>query len=193
MKEKSELVFDSQFEREVNSWNVHDSLKDRTLEELRALQPNLNFAVAALNVEKGLNIGSMIRTAVCFGASEFILVGDKKYDKRSTVGAQNYINVVKETSENLLNYLHQKGYYPVFIEQGGMELVSNKAKLTFLPGKPCFVFGSEGEGIPDIILNDRSFFPDKYMYTINQFGVLRSLNVSVALGIILHSIYNEGY
>lgn len=193
MPTKDELVFDKQFEREVNSWNVHDALKDRTLEELNALQPKLGYAVAAFNVKKGLNIGSMIRTAVCFGADEFILVGKKKYDKRSTVGAQHYIKINKLNQADFLLYLKENGYYPVYIETNGGDLVSNKARLTYLPGKPCFIFGSESEGIPPEILNDSSFFPQKYIYRINQFGVLRSLNVSVSLGILLHSIYNEGY
>lgn len=192
-KTKEIAVFDSQFERELNGWNVHDNLKDKTLEELKQLQPKIGFSVATLNVEKGLNVGSMIRTSVCFGADEFILVGNKKYDKRSTVGAQNYIKVHHEKTGDFLFYLKENGYHPVYIETTGGDLVSHKARMAFLPGKPCFIFGSESEGIPPEIFNDTSFFPNKYVYRINQFGVLRSLNVSVALGIVLHSIYNEGY
>lgn len=190
---KEELTFQKQLDREMTSWNVHDALKGKTVPELNQLQPKLGYAVAAFNVEKGLNIGSMIRTSVCFGADEFFIIGKKKYDKRSTVGAQNYIKINKLAQDEFLFYLKENGYYPVFIETNGGNLVDHKARLAFLPGKACFVFGSESEGIPSEIINDNSFFPDKYVYRIQQFGVLRSLNVAVSLGIVLHSVYNEGY
>lgn len=183
--------FNNQIEREFNNWNVQDQYKDKTVEELNALQPKLGYAVAAYNVEKGLNIGTMLRTAVCFGANEFIIFGNSKWDKRSTVGAQNYIKVTKISQECLLTKLQIMGYFPVFIEQGEYTIheeyfwdyLASKEQSTKL--KPCFIFGGEAEGIPKRLTAGEPTF------RIVQHGVLRSLNVASACSIVLNTFINE--
>ena len=49
----------------LNDWNVADELKNMNLEEIRAIQKSesLPFAVGALNLTGGLNLGSIIRSA----------------------------------------------------------------------------------------------------------------------------------
>lgn len=192
--EKDLLVFDNQLQTELRNWNVLDHLKGLDVPDILKHQPKNRFAVAAINVEKGLNVGSMIRSAVCFGADEFVIIGKSRYDKRSTVGAQNYIQVTKKSFEDSLYYMSQQSYFPVAIETDGKPWNERKE-----PGeldeflrinkylRPCFVFGGEAEGIPEWFLDQC-----KFKYRINQPGVLRSLNVSVAFGIILNS-YINGY
>ena len=72
-----------------------DEFKNMTLDQIQAIQKreSLPFAVAALNLTGGLNLGSIIRSAVIFGAEKFFIVGKRRYDRRSTVGAQNYIDI----------------------------------------------------------------------------------------------------
>ena len=79
----------------LNDWNVADEFKNMNLEEIRAIQKieSLPFAVGALNLTGGLNLGSIIRSAVIFGAEKFYIIGKRRYDRRSTVGAQNYIDI----------------------------------------------------------------------------------------------------
>ena len=187
--EKAELVFENQIAREFNNWNVRDDLKDKTLDEIKQAQPKLKYAVAAINVEKGLNVGSMIRSSVCFGANEFIIVGNRRYDKRSTVGAQNYIQITKKSFEDFFYYCSQMSYLPICIETNGKDWNTRFDKEQFEEHldkhkylTPCFLFGGESEGIPESMINQCRF-----SYKIDQPGVLRSLNVSVALGIVLNS------
>jgi tRNA G18 (ribose-2'-O)-methylase SpoU len=195
MKIKAEVVFQNQIERELNNWNVKDEYKKLNLDELQYLQPKLGFAVAAFNIDKGLNIGTMLRTAVCFGADEFFLIGKKRYDKRSTVGAQNYIKISKLDEKSFKLKLDEAGYYPVFIETGDSEfsafdiyeLTAQKKKLGS-PYKPCFIFGSESEGIPAKYIQWGDL-----VYSIKQKGVLRSLNVSSCTAIILHNYVNRHF
>ena len=189
--ERDQLIFENQFQREISNWNVRNDLKGLTVPELIEHQPKLGFTVAAVNVEKGLNVGSMIRTSVCFGANEFILVGNKRYDKRSTVGAQNYINITKKSFEDFLYYCNQMSYLPIAIETNGKNWANhvhddlNAFLKTHKYLKPCFIFGGEAEGIPDTILNQC-----KFSYKIHQPGILRSLNVSVVAGIVLNNWLN---
>jgi tRNA G18 (ribose-2'-O)-methylase SpoU len=76
---------------------------------------------------------------------------------------------------------------PVFVEQGGALLEDFSFKQYFPqklePGwKLCFVMGSESFGLPKDMLKELA----APVITISQYGVMRSLNVSIATGIILY-------
>lgn len=191
-----DLVFRTQFQRETNGWNVKDEYKQHTLEELKLEQAcgaYENFKIATFNVEKGLNVGQMMRTAVCFQANEFILIGNKKYDKRSTVGAHNYIKITHTKEKDFISYCKTNKIIPIFLETGKKTWKCNrfywdydalriKYNLSdFEDYSKCFVFGSESDGIPEEIINTSE---PSLSYSIKHEGVLRSLNVSTACAII---------
>jgi tRNA G18 (ribose-2'-O)-methylase SpoU len=131
----------------------------------------------------------MIRSAVIFGAETFYIIGRKRYDKRSTVGAYNYIDLKfitddpEETPHLALNDILLK-YDLAFIEQGGKDINS----IHFGKGKKdrCFVFGSESNGIPKSMLKAGIEDANAEVFSIPQLGVLRSLNVSNAASIVMH-------
>jgi tRNA(Leu) C34 or U34 (ribose-2'-O)-methylase TrmL len=134
----------------------------------------------------------MIRSACLFGAEKFYTFGRKKYDKRSTVGAEKYIDIVQYTyddpmtaDESILQDICEiqknNNYEIVLCEQGGMILGSEEYDMVSSSfSNPLFLFGSESFGIPENILNNESF----YKISIPQKGVLRSFNVSAAMNII---------
>lgn len=166
------------FDTSIN-WNVKDELQGKELEEIKAVQPRLGFSVAAINIDGELNIGMMLRSAVIFGANTFYIFGKKRYDKRSTVGAQNYINIVKQDLELFDACMLVANIKPIFFEPGGEKYIPFDV---FRKGlyHPCFVFGSEKEGIPASIVKKQQ------TYAIPQYGVLRSLNVSAAASIVMY-------
>lgn len=194
-----------------NNFNVHDRYKDLSLDELKQKsRPVYPIAVCGLNLAGDLNIGTMIRSASLFGLEKFIVFGRRKYDGRSTVGADNYINV--ETVEGLtpdglhidedkfVEYMKSNSYIPVFIEQKGLMLgsvswykelgrlfanaVIEEKKLY----KMCFVFGNESFGIPKTLM-DR--FSNKLIVEIPQMGVLRSFNVAASMNIVIWDYIKE--
>jgi tRNA G18 (ribose-2'-O)-methylase SpoU len=71
-------------------------------------------------------------------------------------------------------------YQPVFIETGGTDITNMNWRG--LEHKPCLIFGNEGLGSPDYLMRDLP------RVSINQRGVLRSLNVAVAAGIACYEI-----
>ncbi len=196
-----ELIMNSM--NDASFWNVHDALKDRTLDELRDVQRGhtLPFAVCALSITGDLNVGMIARTACIFGAQEFIIFGRRKYDKRSTVGAQNYMTVTRIdgfeegttfSPSKFYDTMRQHRYTPIFIEQGGDSLNEIATRIgwrTYLSmsvqpdSLPCLVFGNENEGIPEELM-----LPGYAKISIDQRGVLRSLNVSAAASIVIHSL-----
>jgi tRNA G18 (ribose-2'-O)-methylase SpoU len=182
--------------KDENFWNVHDRYKDRNLDELSLIQSqaSLPFAVCILNLTGDLNVGMIVRTACTMGASEVILFGRRKYDKRSTVGAQNYMPIARHNGfrgdgETLdINLFHQlmadRGYLPIFVEQGGtpIETMNWGAFLAHDGRTPCLIFGNESEGIPPEMM------VGELVVSISQRGVLRSLNVSAAASIVIHDL-----
>lgn len=182
----------------LNNFNVHDHLKGKSVEELRAInmEDRLPYAVAVINLTGSLNIGIIIRTACLMGAERVIVFGRRKYDVRSCVGSHNYIPVERidgfvdnrapEPKLDPMKFketMEQFNYEPLFIETGGFEL--NRLELVGAhlyakqrSGKKlCLVLGPEGAGIPEDILSQG------LVYTIPQLGVIRSLNVSAAASI----------
>lgn len=180
----------NKFDQSIN-WNVKDALQGDTLNNIIDNQPKYPYGIASINIDGELNIGMMIRTAVIFAASDFIIVGKKKYDKRSTVGGHNYINIVKTEQQDFLTTLTRMDMFPVLIETSGDKLLNREtfSQLFYRQSpdlkiiNPCFVFGSESEGIPPSLL---SSYPED-TYRIDMPGVLRSLNVSSCCAIVAHN------
>ncbi len=185
-----------------NHYNVRDEYKENSYEQNVAitLSEQRGFSVGAINITGELNIGMMIRSACLLGAENFYIFGRKKFDKRSTVGAEKYINIVQYTFDDPIHadaeindrlmYL-LKWNSVVLCEHGGTEVGSYKAKQKYKAEftKPIFVFGSESHGLPDVVIQNEHF----YKLSIPQRGVLRSFNVSAAMNIICWDYIKEVY
>lgn len=180
-----------------NHYNVRDEYKNNTVEQNQEISQLgcRSFSVGCINVTGELNIGMMIRSACLMGAENFYIFGRNKFDRRSTVGAENYINIVQYVYDDPINadcfirddllklrYTHQI----LLCELGGVEIGNGNTWNLF--DNPLFVFGSESHGIPDCISKT---FPSKV--SIPQRGVLRSFNVSAAMNIICWDYIKETY
>jgi tRNA G18 (ribose-2'-O)-methylase SpoU len=186
------------------NYNVRDDLKNLPLEELQKIQASamLPFAICAFNVAGSLNIGTMIRTAILMGAEKFIVFGRRAYDRRSCVGAQNYIPIERYegynddgtfSKEKFDDVMHMLNYIPVFIETGGKS-INDIDYVKDFKKKPCLVFGTEADGIPEEIIGNGM------RVSVPQLGVMRSLNVATAAAIVTwefrkfySSIYGKDY
>lgn len=175
-------------EPKVTVFNVIDEYQHLPEEELKdiAASRSLPYAVALANITGDLNTGTIIRSACVMGAEKVFTFGRRKYDRRSTVGAHHYIDVVSHTLseqdgpfdwEFVLHTIRVNGYTPVIIEQGGIPLYHMQTK--FIPTPICLVFGAEQTGIPEEVCRD------EYWYSIPQPGIVRSLNVSAAASIAM--------
>lgn len=178
-----------------NNFNVHDDLKNLSLEQLQQfnMSKRLPFAVCAWNVDGNLNIGMMIRSACALGAERFIVIGKKQYDKRSCVGSNHYIPIdivstsideAKFDASDFNNTMAKFNYIPIFFETTGKH-ISTMPTLKRFSKKICLVFGSESNGIPKEIINPA------YTFSIPQLGVIRSLNVSAAASIAMWELVRD--
>lgn len=184
-------------------FNVRDEFKNNTVEENQTICKNdrLPFSVGMINVTGDLNIGMAARSACLMGAENFYIFGRRKFDARSTVGAENYINIVQyvfddplhadEEILNSINELHTIKHDIVVCEHGGYELGKfswyEKHIYPHDNYTPLFLFGSESHGIPSCITDS----PICSRVSIPQRGVLRSFNVSAAMNIIVWDYLSE--
>lgn len=186
-----------------NGFNVRDDLKQLTAEEIAKINSESAFpyAVCALNLEGDLNIGMMARTSILLGASRFIIYGRRKIDRRSLVGAQNYLPIDRigglDTDEagNYVSFetgtfdrvMEQYNYLPIFVEQGGVPITEVDWRGISNLNTPCFVFGNESTGIPPEMMEN------KLVVSVPQIGVLRSFNVSATAAIVLWNYVSGVY
>lgn len=127
------------------------------------------------------NLGAVIRSAECAGASGIVIPKRRSASVnatavKSSAGAVSLIPISKVTNiSNAIDVLKEHGYFVYGAEAGGDDLY--KTKLT---GKVALVMGSEGEGISRLVKSKCDF-----IISIPMYGKVNSYNVSCAAAIIL--------
>ena len=127
------------------------------------------------------NLGAIIRTAECAGAS-CVVIPERRSAKVTAVaanasaGAINLIPVASVTNINrAIEYLQDKGAWVIGTDAGG----KNYDEVDY-KGKTAIVMGSEGEGLHRLTAQKCDDIAGIKMY-----GKTTSLNVSVAAGVVL--------
>ena len=143
------------------------------LSRLQAPLGVFDFILVLDHLKPGFNLGKIIRTANALGCREVHLVGISMFDPSPTKGTLKQTKTkILETAALSFESLKAEGYQ--------LFAMSPDAKLTLgqieIPEKSAFIFGHEEF--------DLSFspddFPDIKRMRIAQFGIVESLNVSVA-------------
>jgi len=187
----------------MSEHNVMDEFKGMTLEERKAIcdADRLPFAVAVLNVTGELNVGTILRSSLLMGASKVFIIGRRRYDRRSTVGSEFYLNVEKHEAmetdvdidcNEVLRIFEENNLIPIYVEQGGqtipnfywqgvIEDINSSGKM------PVLVLGNENRGVPSELLNNENHF----CVSLPQKGIIRSYNVSVAASMVMMDMINN--
>jgi tRNA G18 (ribose-2'-O)-methylase SpoU len=168
-----------------NSFNVKDTLKNLSVEEIAQYCRNntIDASVCMINVEGDFNLSTLVRNANFFGFSSVHYAGKKKWDKRGAVGTYNYTPLYYyETEEVLINSQQHRTIVAI---ENNIPKYSHKTEDLYGADfknliSPLFVFGSENHGLSDYVLGAC----DK-IYTIKDWGSVRSLNVGTVSGIIM--------
>lgn len=163
-------------------YNVHTCFQDKTPEQLKKISSSLALPIHLMlfNLDGNMNIAMSIRTAAVLGCSDVWIVGKRRYDARPEVGAQHYVNVHK-TGFISPSFFEENNLQPILVEQGGTPLEEMNFKPHFSK-TVCFIVGSESHGIPIEFLQSMKEAP---RISISQYGLIRSLNVSIAASIVL--------
>ena len=178
-------VIERQFEIPMNldSRNVRDKFKQQSIVEIKEQLPTSDLHIVFMNVAGDFNKSTGVRNAAFFNAASVTMVGKRRWDKRGAVGAWNYIPVNHMSLADFpawFNFMqNHQFYYMIAIENNRPDTVSIH-DFPF-PRKSVVLFGEEGAGLPDNIIdmcNVTVEIPGK--------GVMRSLNVGTASGIVMY-------
>ena len=143
------------------------------------------------NIRSLNNIGSIFRTSDAFLIEKIYLCGitatppNRKITKTAIGSTETveweYINDINDLIDNLIN--HQVKIWSV-------EQVVKSTKLQDLKSidskrKHALIFGNEIDGVSQEVINKSDG-----LIEINQYGTKHSLNISVAVGIVIWKFYN---
>ena len=171
-------------------YNVHNCFQTLSVEKTREISHAISLPVHLMlfNVDGNMNIAMSIRSAAVLGCSDVWIVGRRSYDARPEVGAKHYICVHKlDTLEDPKAFFKMHNIQPFLIEQGGTSLEDMNFK-PYMKNPVCFIMGSESDGIPDEFLKAMKSTP---RLTISQYGMVRSMNVSIAGSIVMYEFLKQ--
>jgi tRNA G18 (ribose-2'-O)-methylase SpoU len=169
-------------------YNVHTCFQSKSKEELKKISSSLALPVHLMlfNLDGNMNIAMSIRTAAVMGCSDVWVVGKRRYDARPEVGSQHYVNVHKVSSISP-TFFQDNNLQPILVEQGGTAIEEMNFK-PYLNKTVCFIVGSESHGIPKEFIKELKDVPT---VSISQYGLIRSLNVSIAASIVLYEYLRQ--
>lgn len=156
-----------------------------TVDEILAVARDAHrehFILILDGVEDPHNFGSIIRVAECLGIDGIIIAKNRACPVTDTVskvsaGAIEHMKIAKVTNINTeIERLKAEGVWVYACELGGDDL--DTANLT---GNIAIVMGSEGKGVSRLT---RELCDG--VVTMQMYGKVNSLNVSVATGIVLY-------
>jgi len=152
-----------------------------------------HIAILLHNVRSAHNVGSIFRTADAAGVSQIYLTGHtpapldrfgriRKDIAKTALGAEKYVLWEHHTSPTrLIARLKKEGWRVVGVEQ---DVRARDYRSIRVKTKTAFVFGNEVKGVSKSILKVCDSIVEVPMR-----GKKESLNVSVAAGIILFSVF----
>jgi tRNA G18 (ribose-2'-O)-methylase SpoU len=151
--------------------------RERRREEYRrGLRP---MAIAAWNISKEHNVGSLVRTAHATAASEVILVGEREWNIEAARTAELYTTVTQVADIDAFRiHLNSRRWNLVAVELDSRAVNLFDAEY---PDRPCFLLGAELGGVPDELLN-----ASELVVQIPQWGLVPSLNLAIAGSIVLY-------
>lgn len=174
-------------ENKYNAWerNVRDEFKSLTNEDIKqkVSEARLPYAVLMTHINIDYNLGSVLRIGNCLGAKVFYY-GEKRWDKRSAVGAFYYspINYLSSVDEVIAL---KKEYSFVALEQTNDSIEISKFVW---PKNPLILLGEESCGLAG---TSEIFSLAEYFIQINQRGSVRSLNAASAFAIAAYDFSSK--
>lgn len=162
--------------------NVLDKYRHKSVEaivaDLDTSRSELEIAVE--NLERDFNMGTIVRNANAFNVGKVHVIGRRQWNKRGAMKTDAYLHIEYHASvDDFIAATNQAGKEVIAIDivEGSRPLGEKP-----LPQNAVLVFGSEGEGLSQELLEKAS-----EVVHIEQFGSTRSVNVGVASGVAMYA------
>lgn len=166
------------------------SIKPKKYAEWKeSLEPHQGPILLLDRIQDPGNMGSILRSAECFGVKTVIYpergsCGITDTVIRASSGAMHYLQVFQVANlSRVVEELKKKEYWVVATSDQGDEETWEELPS---PEDLVIILGNEGEGVKNILMEESD-----YLVRIPLHGQLSSLNVSVACGVVLDRITNR--
>ena len=143
----------------------------------RELAPLRNdFSIAVCRAKNPFNIGAIIRVAHSFLVREIFLIGTEPFYERAAMGMQKYETIVECPEEG--SFLEAVRGRPLI----GVERDHARTSIweAAMPADLVFLFGSENDGIPAVLLE-----ACEEVVAIPMYGINHSYPVAIAAGMVM--------
>ena len=183
-------ILDKECENNQGIIAITSDFKYSTVDEILDVAKKKNkehFILILDGVEDPHNFGSIVRVAECLGVDGIIISKNRACPVTDTVakvsaGAIEHIKIAKVTNINTeIERLKEQNIWVYACELGGEDLDSAN-----LNGNIAIVMGSEGKGVSSLTKKICDG-----VVTMQMYGKVNSLNVSVATGIVLYEVVRK--
>jgi tRNA G18 (ribose-2'-O)-methylase SpoU len=135
--------------------------------------------IAIQNWEHDFNIGSIVRSANAFNVAGVHIIGRRRWNRRGAMVTDRYLRVEHHPDvADFADWARASDYAVV-----GVDNISGSVRLEqfVLPQTVCLVFGSEGPGLSQEMVQVCSD-----VVAITQYGSTRSINAGAAAAIAMY-------
>ena len=144
------------------------------------------------NIYQPLNASAVLRSADCFGIQDVYVIENYNEfhpDREVAMGSSRWLNIqrynkTKNNSLNCIKKLKKEGYRIVATSPHINDCNLHEFELS--KGKTALFFGTEMEGLTDVVLQEA----DEYL-KIPMYGFTESFNLSVAAAICLQHLSHQ--
>lgn len=156
-------------------------------EELSHVLESADFLILLDGIEDPHNLGAIMRTAECVGASAVVIpkrrsTGLTETVAKTSAGAIEYLPCVRVTNiAQTIEEIQSKGFWVCAADMDGEELWSCDLK-----GKIAIVIGNEGKGVSRLVKEKCDF-----VVSIPMNGKINSLNASNAAAVIMYEVLRQ--
>ena len=158
------------------------------LEDLLAAKTPQGLLVLLDGIEDPHNLGAIVRTALAAGANGVVIperraVGLTDTVERASAGALAHLPVARvKNLVRAMEEMKEAGYWLIGLD----ERAEKKYTEADFSGQVGIVLGGEGEGLHELTRKRCDF-----LVSIPTSGPVRSLNVSVAAGVVLFEVVRQ--
>ena len=147
------------------------------------------LTVVLENIYQPLNASAVLRSCDCFGIQDVHVIenyNEFKPDREVTMGASNWLTINRyDMNENntldCIQSLKNKGYRIVATSPHNSQ--ADVINFDLSKGKTALFFGTELEGLSDVVLENA----DEHLH-IPMYGFTESFNLSVSVAICLYEM-----
>ncbi len=153
--------------------------RQRLLNKIMSRPGPFPFVLILDHLKVDFNIGKIIRSAEAFGAHAVDVVGTSFFDPLPAKGCMKRVpwRMVKTFHESYEHWQRQGHTFYAFDSEASKVIYEEN-----FPDKSAFILGHEGFGFTF----KKELYPDIKFVRIPQFGLVESLNVSVAASVVMY-------